>query len=46
MGVEVSILVNWKNLRASSNYSEKHAGKPVVPLAFFLPVGIQASVND
>jgi hypothetical protein len=32
-----------ENLRGNSDYSEKHAGKPVFPLAVFLPVGIQAS---
>ena len=34
-----------ENLRGNSDYREKYADKPVVLLAVFLAVGIQASVS-
>ena len=43
MGVEVSVLVNSENLRTNSDIAKNTRARPVVLLAVFLPVGIQAS---
>ena len=34
-----------ENVRVNSDYSDKHAGKPMILLAVFLPVGIQGRPN-
>ena len=43
MGVEVGVLVNWKTYGEIVIIAKNTRARLVVPLAVFLPVGIQAS---